>query len=278
MSLTSVIGKVYRTFLPVSVRKFIYEWRHPKSNDAPVWSGNYPTWEAASKECTGYDSKSILEKVKAAAVKVKNGEAAFERDSVLFKEEEYNEGFLKVLDLLRSENNSMKLIDFGGSLGSVYFQYKKKLHGLTELKWCVIEQTHFVDFGKTTLQTENLKFYYSIEDCLKENKMDAILFSSVLSYVEFPYEMIELAKKKEFNYLIIDRTLFSDKEIIVKQDVPEAIYKASYPCRILNKDKIVNFMSDKYSLIMEFDPYENVTIAINGKTARFTGLVFKLKK
>jgi hypothetical protein len=44
------------------------------------------SWEKAQKKCSGYDNSIIVNKVKDAVLKVKSGEAKFERDSVLFDE------------------------------------------------------------------------------------------------------------------------------------------------------------------------------------------------
>ena len=41
------------------------------------WFGDYSTWQAAEAACIGYDSVEISEKVRNAAIEVKNGEAAF---------------------------------------------------------------------------------------------------------------------------------------------------------------------------------------------------------
>ncbi len=53
------------------------------------WSGDYSSWKSAQQHCVGYDAANILEKVKDAILKVKNGEAVYERDSVLFYKIEY---------------------------------------------------------------------------------------------------------------------------------------------------------------------------------------------
>ena len=55
--------------------------------------GPFENWNIAKKYCYGYDSEAIIEKVKNAALKVKNGEYAYERDSVLF-EKKNTIGFL----------------------------------------------------------------------------------------------------------------------------------------------------------------------------------------
>ena len=52
--------------------------------------GDYPTWEAALRECGGYDDGDILERVTRASLAVKEGRSAYERDSVLFDRIEYS--------------------------------------------------------------------------------------------------------------------------------------------------------------------------------------------
>ena len=48
--------------------------------------GPYLTWSDASDLSTGYNDNNILKKVASSTLKVINGEAAYERDSVLFKQ------------------------------------------------------------------------------------------------------------------------------------------------------------------------------------------------
>ena len=52
-------------------------------------SGDYISWKEAKRNTTGYNSEIILEKTKSAVLKVKNGDAAYERDSVLLSEIQY---------------------------------------------------------------------------------------------------------------------------------------------------------------------------------------------
>jgi len=44
--------------------------------------GNFSTWEDAVNASTGYDSDEIIKKIKESLLKVKSGEAVYERDSV----------------------------------------------------------------------------------------------------------------------------------------------------------------------------------------------------
>ena len=123
------------------------------------WFGNYSSWNEAQAQTTGYDTDLILNKVLIALLKVKNGEAVYERDSVNFDEIQYSWGTLSGL-LLSSQANKgyLTVLDFGGSLGSGYFQNKNALKYVTNLKWNIIEQTHFVKSGKEHFSNHQLFF------------------------------------------------------------------------------------------------------------------------
>ncbi len=220
------------------------------------YNGNYSSWEAALKNSSGYDSSLILEKVKNATLKVKYGEALYERDSVLFHVENYNWPLLAILLKIAGENKGrLNVIDFGGSLGSTYYQNRKMLSSI-EYQWCIVEQKHFVDFGKSELEKDNLHFYYDINSCLRERKPDIIILSSVLPYLKEPYNIIKAIKDTKVKNILIDRTPFLEnncRDRLTVQYVPECIYKASYPARFFCKGNILKAFSPEYKLILEFD-------------------------
>ena len=64
-------------------------YRKIGSNQSLKWSGRYAKWDDALMQCTGYENDSILEKCKISLLKVKNGEKAYERDSVVFDQIDY---------------------------------------------------------------------------------------------------------------------------------------------------------------------------------------------
>jgi putative methyltransferase (TIGR04325 family) len=236
------------------------------------WHGNYETWEEAKAGCTGYNSDLILEKVKKSAIMVKNGEAAYERDSVIFEKVQYSYELLSVLMWIAARNNGrLNIIDFGGSLGTTYFQNKAFLDTLPEVNLCVVEQEKFVNTGKDSFEDSRLRFFHALEDCPNQNDISTILFSSVLQYLEDPFEILRLARSKEFKFIIIDRTPFIEKQDrITIQRVNPAIYKASYPCRFFNREKFLSEMSDSYKLVFEFDSLDKSNIS-----SEFKGMLFE---
>jgi putative methyltransferase (TIGR04325 family) len=240
------------------------------------WFGDYSSWEEAEKNCSGYDSDLIFNKIQKAVLSVQTGEAKFERDGTLFYKEEYNWQLVAALLMAASSNQGVLYVtDFGGSLGSSYFQHKKLLSFLEEIKWCVIEQKHFVDFGKKHLELNEFIFCNNIQDCLKQQHPQILILSSVLQYLEKPFEMIDDFLNFDYNYIFIDRTAFTKKnrhELTVQKVDPE-IYPASYPSWFFNESIFLKPFLLKYELITDF---ENDDFT-NKKNTYFKGFLLRRK-
>lgn len=277
--------KVINNLLPpiiIKIYRFLFKKNQNKikkqiETNHYGWFGNYASWTEAKKETTGYENDLILEKVKNAILKIKKGEAIYERDSVLFDHIEYNWQLLSALLYTSVLNNGrLNVLDFGGSLGSVYYQNKIFFNKLKEKKWCIVEQENFVRTGKELFEDELLKFYYNIDDCLKKESINIILLSSVIQYLEKPYEFIEDIIKKDFNNIIVDLTgFFQGEDRLTIQKVPPNIYKASYPCWIFNEKKFVESFTEKYQLLECFESFIGKDMSIDNSTKfSYKGFIF----
>jgi putative methyltransferase (TIGR04325 family) len=149
------------------------------------------------------------------------------------------------------------------------------LRELNHLKWNVVEQAHFVREGITSFSNEELSFYYDIESCIQNHKVNVILLSSVLQYIEHPYELLDYILSKRIDFLIIDRAplLLKGKDRITIQTVPKKIYKATYPCWLLNEKNFLEPILDNYDLIFDEELKESINI-IN---ATYKFYFFRLK-
>jgi len=85
------------------------------------FSGDYNSWESAVAASTGYDLKLILEKTNATLLKVKNGEAIYERDSVLFNEVQYASPLLSGLMWIAVQITKKKFRYIAKFINSDYF-------------------------------------------------------------------------------------------------------------------------------------------------------------
>lgn len=210
------------------------------------WTGDYHTWEAAVAASSGYDTKVIFERVKDAARAVRDGEALWERDSTCFYQEEYNWQLLACLMSVAARSaGKLNVLDYGGALGSTYMQHRKILGTLTDISWSVVEQPHVVSCGKAEFTLGALNFFSDIDQCFSARAINVILFSSVLQYLERPYELLETINKISSAAIIIDRTpIAKSGEKITIQHVPRSIYSASYPCRFLDKQRLEKILTN----------------------------------
>ena len=248
----------------------------------PIWnisfSGPYKTWKNAIEGSSGYQKEMILEKVKKASLQVKKGHAAFERDSVLFFRNQYPYPTITgLLTAALANKGVLNVIDYGGSLGSTYYQCNKFFLNIAKVSWNIIEQPEYVDVGVKLFGNEHLKFYYNIDDCIKKIRINIVLLLSVLQYITNPYELLKKISEYKIKYLIIDRTPVHDVEndIITVQHVPKKIYKASYPCWIFNKKKLMAELLLKYKILDEY--YSEELPGLKKYQGYYFGAILELK-
>lgn len=238
------------------------------------WKGNYSSWKEATEMSEGYDKQEIVDKVRTSLLQVKKGAATFERDSVLFYSEEYNWQLLSALFFVAARcEGKLDVLDFGGSLGSSYYQNRNFFDRLNSFHWSVIEQPHFVQIGKEEFASNKLSFFKEVSECLSVRKINCLLLSSVLQYIENPYQLLEELVKYEFPYIVIDRMPFHSKEgdRICIQYVPPEIYNATYPCHLLDANKFLRFFDqNKYTLISGFEAIDG-----EGEDYHFKGYIFE---
>lgn len=244
-----------------------------------VFEGPYASWSEAAGHATGYDSDAILSKVKEALLKVKSGEAVYERDSVLFHEKKYSYPLLAgLLRAAAANEGRLHVLDFGGSLGSSYYQNRGFLASLKQLKWSVVEQEKFVACGREHFQDQELRFYGDIDQCLNREKPDVLLLSGVLQYLQDPSALLEYAGRLDFKHILVDRTPFADvrEDILTVEVVPASIYEASMPFWIFKSHKIHDALKERYSLAAEFDALDGV-MEYGDVKIYFKGLLFEKK-
>ena len=229
--------------------------------------------------CIGYDAVEILDTVLASTLKVKRGEAAFERDSVLFDEIQYSWPIVAGLMWAATRSSGkLNVLDLGGALGSGYFQNRCFLTDLSEVCWNVVEQEHFVSVGRAHVQGDQLGFYFSIEECLEENQPNVILLSSALQYLECPFETIRSLSSVGADCLIIDRTpIGSDRRLLV-QHVPPSIYPASYPMWVFGKDELCKSLDPDWRVVARNSSPEGRVFTPDGFEFIFEGMLMERRK
>ncbi len=221
------------------------------------WFGDYATWEEACEKAGGYDQANILEKTQQSLLKIKSGEAVYERDSVLFARKEYPYPLISaLLHIASAYNNSLHVLDFGGSLGSTWYQVRDFMAHIAEIKWHVVEQKGYVDSGKANFEDDILRFHYTITESIASVKPHVVLLSSVVQYLDDPHQFLSELASIAPEYIVFDRTSFLDNgsDRLTVQHVPPSIYDASYPSWFFDQSKFLAHFTD-YDCLAEFSSY-----------------------
>lgn len=207
------------------------------------------------------------------------GEAACERDSVLFDTVPYPLPLIAILLRAASENQGrLNVLDFGGALGSSYYQCRGFLAGLSVLRWSVVEQTHYVKCGQREFENGILRFYENVEACAEAAPPQVILASGVLQCMPDPAQILDLFVRTGANYIVIDRTpiAFNGKKVISVQSVPDTICQSSYPIWLFNEEQLKAPLQVDYEEIAHFDAVDG-TLGAGRLKAEFKGFIFQRK-
>jgi putative methyltransferase (TIGR04325 family) len=203
---------------------------------------------------------------------VLRGDAAFERDGIAFTTPEYRWPVLAGLLEVAAQEGELRVLDFGGSLGSLFWQHREFFSGI-RVSWGVIEQPAFVAMG-STLSQDSVGFFPSVTEYLSSSTPHVILLSSVLQYLPNPEQILQELLATPANTLIIDRTPISDSlsNTPCLQVVPQHIYSGSYPAWVFSSTWLRNQLAG-WEIVAKFDGIEPEGSTKNGVHFSWDGLI-----
>lgn len=265
---TSAVRTLLRALVPPPVRRALR-----RRFLSIRWEGDYNSWPEAAARATGYHAPAILEKVQQALREVREGRALFERDGVAMREPAPPWPALPgITQAALSAGSRLRVLDFGGSLGSLYFQHKAAWDTFREVSWRVVEQPAFVAVGQRDLADSRLAFFATIESATAQGPTDVLLLSSVLQYLPEPHATLDLLLAKRFPLVVLDRVPLIDRgrDRLTIQHVPASINKASYPCWYFDRERLLAHFSAAYEIQAEFAGADG-----DRDGATYVGFVFK---
>jgi len=256
------------------------QWAGGRSRYQTRFDDSIGSWATAIDQSNGYDSDLILQRVTRATQGVLRGEYVFERDGVAFDLEEYRWPVLSALLNVAAREGELRVLDFGGSLGSVFWQHRAMLSGI-KVKWGIVEQPNFVHAGKALVQ-ESVEFFDSVESCNASLTPNVILLSSVLQYLPEPEQILKHLLGTTANTVIIDRTPISEASANVGgktaclQVVPAHIYSASYPAWVFSRSWI-NAELSGFEILAQFSGIEPSGRTSEGIEFKWDGVIARRK-
>lgn len=238
----SIVRSLLRSIVPGPIRALANRW----AGLATTFNGPYPDWASAAAASIGYDSEEILDKVISANRAVLRGDAAFERDSVLFAVPSEPTNLIDALRACNPRPGGLRILDFGGALGSLYHQARPFLGGIEVAKWIICEQPHYVAAGKQEFSHPPASFVASLEETLGSRPLDLIIVSGVIHYLPRPIEALARLATLDAQVIFLDRTPATtdpSERACVVQHVPRSIYRASYPAWLLPRDEYLRALA-----------------------------------
>jgi putative methyltransferase (TIGR04325 family) len=220
--------------------------------------GSYASWAEARAASAGYDDAAVFKRVLDAACAVRAGRAAWERDGALFAEPMVHTPLLAALREIAAERGGrLDVIDFGGALGSTWWQHRAALADL-RVTWCVVEQPQFVETGKAEFTGDGLRFASTIAAAGEGMEPAVILFSSVLPYLENPQTVLAGAVASGVPHVIIDRTPFwsGGRDWLTVQRTPPGLGGGSYPAWVFDQASLLAPLAEKFEIAAEWPGFD----------------------
>jgi putative methyltransferase (TIGR04325 family) len=265
---------VSKTFLKSLLPPVLLGPARRMAGTAMRFDGPVTSWMQATRASDGYESSLILNRMVDAAREVAQGKAAFERDGVTFSERSYRYPVVSALLRAAALNaGRLHVIDYGGALGSTYWQCRPLLHGLEEVRWVVVEQQAVVAAGAAEFATPTLSFANSLAEAAKITKSPLILASSVLQYLPDPIDVLEEMARCDAKSLLIDRTPVSNatEDAVCVQHAARRVYRASYPVWVFSRQRLKSRLATHWDLVDELTCEEGLYRSSRGLRFEFVG-------
>ena len=218
------------------------------------------SWSEAATASGTYGSPNILQKVRAAVLKLLQGSHIYERDGTTFKQRPVR---YTLRDKIKKVwNPGDTIIDFGGGLGGTYLN-NIDLFERGGFRYIVIEQEQFCEEGARIAQEFSLPLVYhrSLGQVELKGPPKLLIFSGVLQYIEQWPEIVQQGLLLQPMHVIVDRTPLTYDQVRYFSCKYLDYYgsPASYPLQTVLESRLFSELSD-YTILAEwssdFDPEE----------------------
>ena len=201
-----------------------------------------------------------------------------ERDGFILPAPEFQ--FPVIAGILRSalqNENEINILDFGGSIGSVYFQFKSFLPFGTNIRWNIVELPETVEHGRKHFENNELHFYYSIDECIRNTNPKIILLSGVLQCLEAPDAVIRKCGEIGASTLIIDRTTCSEsvEDRLAVQIITSPGRYSEYPLWILSEPRLIGELSKHWQFLASFESVVDGMVVVEDIPVHYRGFLFE---
>tara|TARA_B100001250_G_scaffold67363_3_gene53933 strand:+ start:13069 stop:13917 length:849 start_codon:yes stop_codon:yes gene_type:complete len=180
----------------------------------PPLQPTFSSYKEAEKAAGNYEENELIKVIVAKSVKYKNSLDDIETINL---DNLSNARTVRTLIAIAGgvNNNSLSVLDFGGSAGVHYFTAKKILNNSIKLKWTIVETESMVSEARlNNLENEELKFFSSLEEASRNNpKYDIVYANYSLCYTPEPLEYLKQLLELKYTTLFITNTALNPQNI-----------------------------------------------------------------
>lgn len=214
------------------LKKIIYKLLRKKIG----FSKKFFKFDDALKVCDGYNDNNLIDRIYKQSIKaIKNNK--YEQDGIIYDNPIINEFIVDylcndyIINKKYSFKKKIKILDYGGSFGNLYYSLKNFIH--MNFEWEVIEQKRKVTYAKKNSLFKEIRFSSQIDS---KKKYDIIIFNTSFQYLPNPIQIFKKLRNKSNIFIFTNLILNDDKYNYLKIENPDPkVYKFTYPCWFLSK-------------------------------------------
>ena len=196
------------------------------------------SWETAVRKSVGYESVNVLTPLMQGTNESRVNLADSKWATTRYQQ------IATAMFFCLSENRlrvgkPLRILDFGGGGGDYFYQFQKFVPHI-DFDWTVVETPALAEAMKQKHggESQKIRWVGSLE--MTEDKYDFVLCSSVLQYLEKPFEVLEdLVKKSEC--VIINRIPIIDlsDHFVALQRILTKKRRGSYPAHFFSEKRFL---------------------------------------
>lgn len=211
----------------------------PERPDGHGLWGDFPDWASALAASSPYETD--LPAYGQITDKVRQGESGSGRNLMP----------LLAGIAMASDGGATRVLDFGGSLGMVYFDVARILSARISA-WRVVDCQEVVSYGNANYADDRLAFFSSIESASRDFTPDMVLCSHTLQYLEHPYSALVTLSALEPAVIVLHELPVAERERFMIQRLPDSLGGTERPIQLLSAGRLAAALS-RYELIAEID-------------------------
>ena len=143
----------------------------------------------------------------------------------------------------------VRVLDFGGNLGFVYFDVRHLADYCIDW-WHVVDLPDIVALGNHEFADPKLRFFKTIDESLVAGRPNIVLCFHVLQYLESPFEVLSRLLLLAPEIFVLHEFPIAERERFMVQHLMSELGGGSRPVRIFSQDEIAAAFVD-YELVEE---------------------------